>query len=198
MKKVSILALHLGYGGIEKCITSLANMLASYYEVEIICVYQLYEEPVFKLDERVSIQYLIHDRKPNQKEFKEALSNKQLLKIIKEGASGIKTLYLRKHKMIEAIKNSHSDIIIATRDIFDEWLSLYGKEDTLKIGWEHNHHHQNEKYAREIVRSCKDLDHLVLVSKDLYKFYQKKMKPYHCRCSYIPNMLDFIPKTSSN
>ena len=197
MKKVSILALHLGYGGIEKCITSLANMLASYYEVEIICVYQLYEEPVFKLDERVSIQYLIHDRKPNKKEFKKALSNKQLLKIIKEGASGIKTLYLRKHKMIEAIKNSHSDIIIATRDIFDEWLSLYGKEDTLKIGWEHNHHHQNEKYAREIVRSCKDLDHLVLVSKDLYKFYQKKMKPYHCRCSYIPNMLDFIPKTSS-
>ena len=29
MKKVSILALHLGYEGIEKCISSLANIFSS-------------------------------------------------------------------------------------------------------------------------------------------------------------------------
>ena len=36
-KKILILALHLGYGGVEKAITSLANSLAKLnkYEIEI-------------------------------------------------------------------------------------------------------------------------------------------------------------------
>ena len=38
MKKISILSLHLGYGGIEKSITALANLLCEDYEVEIACV----------------------------------------------------------------------------------------------------------------------------------------------------------------
>ena len=195
MKKVSILALHLGYGGIERCIASLANMLVSYYEVEILCVYQLYEKPVFDISEKVTIRYLVKNRKPNRDAFRQALSNKKIVSIIKEGMSGIKTLYLRKKNMIEAIQKNDADIMIATRDIFDEWLSLYGNENVLKIGWEHNHHHQNEKYAHEIVRSCKNLDALVLVSKDLQKFYQKAMHATHCKCFYIPNTLEKIPKT---
>ena len=39
MKKISILALHLGYGGIEKSIVALANVLSEKYEVEIACSY---------------------------------------------------------------------------------------------------------------------------------------------------------------
>ena len=35
MKKISSLALHLGYGGIEQAIVSLANSLSSKYEIEI-------------------------------------------------------------------------------------------------------------------------------------------------------------------
>ena len=31
MKKITILALHLGYGGIEKCIAALANSLVDTY-----------------------------------------------------------------------------------------------------------------------------------------------------------------------
>ena len=33
LKKISILSLHLGYGGIERSVISLANMLANNYEV---------------------------------------------------------------------------------------------------------------------------------------------------------------------
>ena len=36
MKKVTILALHLGYGGIENAVATLANLLCEKYEVEII------------------------------------------------------------------------------------------------------------------------------------------------------------------
>ncbi len=198
MKKVSILALHLGYGGIEKCIVSLANLLASSYEVEIISIYKLYEKPVFSLSPAVKIRYLLEDRKPNREAFREAFSKKKIVTALKEGMKGVKTLYLRRKVMVEAIETSDADILIATRDILDEWLSLYGKESALKIGWEHNHHHNNEKYARDIVRSCKGLDILVLVSKDLEKFYKKQMRPYPCKCIYIPNMLETFPRTSAS
>ena len=53
MKKVSILSLHLGYGGIEKSIVALANLLCESYKVEIACVYKLYDKSVFELDKRV-------------------------------------------------------------------------------------------------------------------------------------------------
>ncbi len=197
MKKVSILALHLGFGGIERCIASLANMLVPYYEVEIICIYKLYQEPAFSIDPHVKIHYLVQNRKPNEQEFYQALSNKKLITALKEGVKAAKTLYLKKHKMIEAIKKSDADIMIATRDIFDEWLSLYGRENVLKIGWEHNHHHQNIQYVKTIVCSCKNLDYLVLVSKDLKNFYEKEMQNMKCKCIYIPNTLEKIPDTLS-
>ena len=39
-----------------------------------------------------------------------------------------------------------SDIIISTRDIHNLWLSKYGNDNCLKIGWEHNFHNNNQKY----------------------------------------------------
>ena len=65
MKKISILALHLGYGGIEKSIVSLANILCTRYEVEIASCYRLYDTSAFELDPRVKVKYLIKDLKPN-------------------------------------------------------------------------------------------------------------------------------------
>ena len=43
MKKITIFALHLGYGGIENAIINLANMLCDKYEVEIVSIYKLYD-----------------------------------------------------------------------------------------------------------------------------------------------------------
>lgn len=72
MKKVSILSLHLGYGGIEKSIVALANLLCESYKVEIACVYKLYDKSVFELDKRVKVKYLTKI-KPNKKEFHEII-----------------------------------------------------------------------------------------------------------------------------
>ena len=65
MKKITILALHLGYGGIERCISNLVNSLCNDYEIEIISTYKLFDTPVFKIDDKVTIKYLITDMKPN-------------------------------------------------------------------------------------------------------------------------------------
>lgn len=192
MKKVSILSLHLGYGGIEKSVAALANMLCEKYEVEIACTYKLFDKSVFPVDDRVNIVYLT-DVKPNREELSLAMKKKNIIKIFKEGMYALKVLNKRRSSMIKYIKNCDSDAIIATRDIFDEWLGDYGNEDVLKIGWEHNHYHNDFKYADNIVRSNKKLDYLVLVSQSLKEFYKKELDNYKCKCVYIPNVIENVP-----
>ena len=194
MKKISILALHLGYGGIERCITSLANILCEKYNVEIAVCYKLYEKPAFELDERVKIKYLNKKNiAPNKEKFKKAWNDKKIISIFKEGLFALKVLRLRKKNMVNYIKKSNSDIIISTRDIFNYWLSDFGKDKVLKIGWEHNHFHDDYTYASNIVNSAKMLDYLVLVSSDLQKYYNKELHKAKCSCVYIPNSIDKIP-----
>ena len=172
MKKISILALHLGYGGIEKALTMLANALAVTYEVEIASIYQLEEEPAFSLDKRVKVVYLNPGVKPNRDEFASAVHRKNPISILKEGLRACKVLRLRKTSMVKYIKQCDADIVIATRDILDRWLGKYGNSQMFKIGWEHNHHHGNMKYANKIVNANQKLDTLVLVSLYLTELYK--------------------------
>ena len=190
MKKISILSLHLNYGGIERAVVSLANYLCNYYDVEIACTYKINEESSFKLDKKIKIKYLT-DVVPNKKEFKSALKSFKLIKALKEGIKSIKILNLRKKTMVDYISNTDSDVIISTRLLFNKLLSKY-KKNQLTIGWEHNHYHGDMKYAKKIVNSVKKLDYFVLVSNNLKEFYSVKLENSKCECVYIPNTLDFI------
>lgn len=192
MKKVSILSLHLGYGGIERSISSLANILIEKYDVEIICTYKLLDEPAFYINPRVKIKYLIEGG-PNKEELKEAINSHKYLKAFNEGIKAMKILRLRKRTMVREIMNSTSDIIISTRDIFNDWLGIYGRSDVLKIGWEHNHYHGNMRYADKIVNSCIHLDYLVLVSNSLNAFYKGRLRNTKCKTVFIPNVIENIP-----
>ena len=59
MKKITFLTLHLGYGGVETAITALANSLNTDYLIEIVSVYQRYDNPVFKLSKNIEIKQLM-------------------------------------------------------------------------------------------------------------------------------------------
>lgn len=197
MKKVSILSLHLGFGGIENCVVNLANMLCGKYEVEIACTYMLYGKPAFNLDSRVKVKYLIDDKKPNRDAFLNSLRHFNIFGSLKEGIYALNTLYLRKKTMIKYITNADYDIIISSRDIFNFLVSKYGREDSLKIAWEHNHYHGDLKYADKIVSSVYNMNYLVLVSQELSDFYESRMKLSKCRAIYIPNALEYIPDSRS-
>ena len=197
MKKISILSLHLGFGGVEKSVVALANLLCKTYDVEIACSYKLYDKSVFELDKRVKVKYLISNYKPNREEFLKEFKNKKIKGIIKEGKYAVKVLKLRKKTMVNYIKNTDSDVIISTKDIFDEYLGNFAKENVLKIGWEHNHYHDNLKYADTVTRASKNLDYLVLVSNQLTMFYKERLRKYGVKCIHIPNILDYIPKKKS-
>ena len=158
LKKVTILALHLGYGGIEKSIAALANLLADDYEVEIISSYQLFDKPAFDIDPRVEVRYLITKYKPNREAWKSSIKHLRPISFVKESFNSVMTLALRRSTMIRAIENCHSDIIISTRDLFNTWLGTYGRKSCYKIGWEHNHYHGDMSYADKVfIDMCRDI-----------------------------------------
>ena len=194
-RKVVILALHLGYGGVEKAITNLANGLIDKYDVTIVSTYKLYNKPIFELDKKVKITYLIEDLTPNKDEWMNSIKKLNIKQFLNESITSFKVLKLKKTRMINYIKECRADVIISTRDIHNKWLGEYSHDNILKIGWEHNHHHGNKKYIKKIINSVKYLDYFVLVSKDLNNFYKDKVIP---KTYFIPNSLDYIPDVKSN
>ena len=197
MKKITILALHLGYGGIERAIAMLANSLIDTYDITIVSTYKLFDQPPFQLDERIKIEYLIENEVPNRNEFFDSIKKFRFVEMIKQGIKACNILKQKKYKMIDYIKKCDSDIIISTRDIHNSWLGKYGQEKSIKIGWEHNHHNNNLKYINKVTKSAKNLNYFVLVSKELTLFYTEKLKDTNCKCVYIPNAIDYIPKQKS-
>lgn len=196
MKKIAILSLHLNYGGVEKAVATLANMLCDDYKVEIICTYKIGNKPVYKIDDKVKIKYLI-PYGPNKKEIKQNFKNFKIFNLLKEGIKAIKVLYLRKKTMIDYIKNSNADVIISTRVLFTNYLSKYGKENIIKIAQEHRHHLNDQKYIQNLNDACKNIDYLLPVSKELTNFYTATLTG-KVKCYYMPNSLDNIPEIDSD
>ena len=67
-KEITILALHLGYGGIEQYINSLSNMLIDDYDINIISTYKLSTKPAFNFNDKIKITYLMNIG-PNKEEL---------------------------------------------------------------------------------------------------------------------------------
>lgn len=193
MKKVTILALHLNYGGIERFITNLANSLSDEYYVEIISTYKLLDEPFFKLNNNVNVKYLITDLKPNKNLIKKYISKFNVVKLFKEIITSVKILHYKKKRMINYIKNCNSDIIISTRDIHNKWLGKYGKNGIVKIGSEHNDINSS-KYVNSVSNTAKNLDYFVVVSKKMVNDYEKHLS---IPVIYIPNSIETLPKNFS-
>ena len=188
-KKVTILALHLGYGGIEKYISSLCKMLEDNYEINIICTYKTTSKPAFKFNDNIKIKYLIKD-KPHKEEMIDAFNNFKFIKGFKYLIRNIKMLINKNKLNIEAIKNIDSDYIITTRDFHNKLVSKYAKEGIIKIATEHNHHNNNKKYINRLIKSLDGFNYFVLVSKELKEFYQDKLKD--TKAVYISNVIDNI------
>ena len=194
MKKIAILGLHLNYGGVEQAIVNQANALSDNYKIELVVTYKLSQKPAFEINSKVKIKYLTNV-KTNKDEFLKYIEKKQYIKAFIEGLKSLKILHLKKTTMKRYIKNSDADILISSRIEITELLNKYAKNKALTIAEEHSHHNNNKKYIKRLQKACKNINYLVLVSKELTQFYKKKIKG--AECVYIPNSLDkWPPKTS--
>lgn len=193
-KKITIFALHLGFGGVEKYLSSLCKMLEENYDIEIISTYKVLDKPAFPFSEKVKITYLIDD-KPNKEEFKQAIKNKNIISIFKEGFKSAKILCLKRSRNIKAIRNTYSDYIITTRTFHSRLVGNYAYNNIIKIATEHNFHNNDKKYITKVIDSIRDFDYFVVVSDNLRKFYENKIGK--TKCIYIPNVIDSLPDKRS-
>lgn len=190
-KKVTILALHLGTGGVEKYIASLTQMIENNYKIEIISTYKLDKNPAFKFSDNVKIKYLIND-KPSKNELISAVKNKDFKNTFVLFFKNLKILYQKNILNIKAIKNIDSKYVITTRYFHNKLVSKYLDNRYVKIATEHNYHNNNKKYVKQVINSCFNIDYLILVSEELKNYYQPKLK--HTKCIYIPNVIDKLPE----
>ena len=176
--KITIYALHLNYGGVEKNICTKANILCKLYDVEIISLYKLTENPVFKLNKNVKVKYLTENIKPNRKEFNNAIKEKNIFKILKEGLYALKVLYLKNTLITKSMINCNSEIIISTRIDFTKKLINNNEYKNIKIAEEHIYHNNDKKYLKDLSNILKRIDYLMPSSNYLTKYYKELNTKY--------------------
>jgi len=98
--------------------------------------------------------------------------------------------------MIKAIKKLDCDIVISTRVLHSNWVGKYINKNIIKIAQEHNHHNNNQKYIKKVIKSVKNFDYFMPVSKELADFYAPKFK--NTKVLYIPNFIENLPEKKSN
>ncbi len=193
-EKIYITGLHLKHGGVEMAITLLANALVKRgYPVTILCLYD-FGQPAYTLNHEVEIRYLTNV-KPNKEEFYEAIKEKNIWKILKQGVYACKVLYLKRRKMINAVKDIDSGTIISTRNEHSVILSKYGKKGVKKIAQLHHDHAFQKKLIKDFQKHYHHIDVFVVLTQLLKDEIEMMMKNNtHTKCVVIPNFLSDIPK----
>jgi N-acetylglucosaminyldiphosphoundecaprenol N-acetyl-beta-D-mannosaminyltransferase len=188
-KKLTFLLLHLGYGGIETSTINTANALSEKYDVELISFYNLKENQSKDLKENISVKYL-YNGEPNKAEFKQAIKEKNIFKVLKEGFKAVDILAKKRYLIKNEIQNSNSMAIVSTRYDFSVILNKYGRKDIIKIAQEHHHHNNNNKYINVLKNKYKKIDYLFALTNSLKKDYEKFLvKNKHTKIVVVPNML---------
>ena len=191
-RKIVILSLTLGYGGIEKYISSLCKMLGDKYEIKIICNYKQSNKPAFDYH-NASIEY-VYEREFRNASLKELLKRFKILEMLKELTGRFILKFKEKKLIVKKIKEANCDIIITTRLAHNRIINKYFKKTSiLKIATEHNSYDIYKNYDKKICSSVKNFDYLVLVSKQLKNHYDKMVD----NCVYIPNIIDEKSKDMS-
>lgn len=194
--KITIYALHLGVGGVEKYVSTLANILIEISDVKIISTYKLENSPSFYIDPRVKIEYLLLNDNPNKDKIIKAIREKNIFNLIKEGWIAFRVISKKWIKNIFSVKTCQSDIIISTRIFHNRIISRFAKKSIIKIATEHNHHNNDEKYINNLVNSCKGFDYFIPISKYLSDYYTSIMSKNGVKTKYIRFCVDDIPNQS--
>lgn len=184
--KVSMYALHLGFGGTEKSTVDVANMLSKKYDVNIISLYQTEKDIPYTLNENITVTYLSNS-KPRKDELIKNLKHFKLIKALKISEESIRLLYKKYILMRNLISYDNSKYIISTRDSFTKILSKYGRKNVNKLAVEHNYD-ISEKHINYINKNFKNIDKFVVVSRDAAKIYKKYIT--NVEIVNIPNSVD--------
>ncbi len=196
MKKVTIITMQLKTpGGIERFVTTLANMFASDFEVELVSNYGKAEDKLaFPVSPKVKTTFLTPVQ-PAEVSMKNLITSFKWHKIPKEIARR-KEIYDTKDKVFdEFFRNLKTDFIITDRAEYNCLASKFYAGDAVKIATDHNYHQNSQHYIEELMDSIKGFNYLVVATDELKKDYEKLTT---VKCIQINNPLDAIPTKKSD
>ena len=75
-RKITIFSLNLNYGGIEKYLSILSNMLDNDFDIEIITTFKFDTTPSFPFSDKIKIKYLVNEN-PTDISIKKLLKEKK-------------------------------------------------------------------------------------------------------------------------
>lgn len=184
MKSITFLMHNIyAVGGTVKTITNLANQLVRQgHQVTIISIFRNKAEPYFPLDARVRVQPLV-DYQLKLRNSVPIISNRIRKfspflkpKLLTQYEPGIKqySSYIEK-KMIRAIQNNESDILVGTRASHNLIIAQYANPNQKTIGMEHmNLDAYDGGFRAEILKHYQKLDAITTLTekdRDRYQTY---------------------------
>lgn len=194
MKKITIISLHLGFGGIEKYISNLCKMLENDFIIHIICVYKFNDKSAFDFSDKIEIKYLVNGN-PKGNSLKKYLMSFNFLSFFKEVINRIK-LYVNSTKLLKKeLISLSTDYVITTRIKHHKLVNKYIDNSIIKIATEHNYHMNNNNYINNLVNSISNYKYLIVPTNELYSDYKDLTKT---KCIHISNQIDNISKKKSN
>lgn len=182
-------------GGIERFVSTLANMFSENYEIEIIANYGRQTDPLaFPIHKNIKITFLSLSQ-PKEISMKKIILSLKWYKIPSELTRRHKINKNQKQVFKKYFKNLDTDFIITDRALYSRLVNKYYHGSAKKIATDHNFHQYNRKYIRDLLNSIKGFSALVVATDELKDFYQPRTK---VKCFKINNPLPNIPTKKSN
>lgn len=167
MKKIYIISSHLRHGGIEKMICNLSNLFVEMnYDVEILCT-TFSGEPVYYLDDKIKITYLIDYSPRRINSLKRSLKNLDFVSFINDFYTKYTQSYLQNKAIINFIKGIENSIIISTKNLYTKLVSKYSQDNNKLIAQLHCDHTQFKGHLKDIKYKYSNIDYLLLLTEEL-------------------------------
>lgn len=206
MKKIYIITRFLSHGGVEKIVCNLSNLFVDMdYDVEILCTYYV-GEPVYYLNNKVKVTYLINESpkiipslkarlksiyvtRPNS--YEEVLNHISLIKIINGFYTKRSQSYLYKKAIVENIKNIENSTVISTINSEAKLISRYAKNNNKLIAQLHSDHKLIKGFFKDVKYKYKNIDYLLLLSEELRGEVEAELADYkrNFKCLTVPNFI---------
>ena len=194
--KITFLLLHLGYGGIESATINTANALSDLYDVELVSLYHLRDNQEALINKNVKVIHL-YGGQPNRNEFIDACKNKNVFRMLKEGARAIIILFNKKTKLIKFIRHCDSKVIVSTRHDISQYLSKFKRKNVVAIAQEHRYHNNDKKYINVLKHKYNNINYIFALTESLKKFYEEILiNNKKINILTIPNMVEISKKES--
>lgn len=191
MKKIYIISRHLQHGGIEKVVCNLSNLFVKMnYDVIILCFYN-FGKPVYYLDDKVEIIYLMSSLPRKNDSLKNLFEERKFKQMITEIYTRYSDKYLCNRQIIRHIKGINNNIIITTRNEHTKVINKISEANNKLIAQLHCDYTQYAGYIDDIKYEYGNIDYLLLLnqeSKDEVESilfgHNKKVK-----CLTVPNFI---------